>query len=49
MIRLARPHIDESTIDEVGRVLRSGNLVQGLKVKVFEEKLQKAPKKSVNL
>jgi dTDP-4-amino-4,6-dideoxygalactose transaminase len=37
-IRMASPHIDYSTIEEVNKVLQSGQWVQGKKVKEFENK-----------
>jgi len=37
-IRIASPHIDYDTIEEVSKVLQSGQWVQGKKVKEFEEK-----------
>ena len=40
MIKLARPVISETIIDKVASVLRSGNLVQGQYVRLFEEALQ---------
>ena len=40
MIKLAKPVISEEIIDKVVSVLRSGNLVQGQYVRLFEEKLQ---------
>ena len=39
MIQLAKPNITENTIEEVVKVLRSGNLVQGEKVQIFENKI----------
>lgn len=40
MIKLAKPVISETIIDKVATVLRSGNLVQGQYVRLFEEALQ---------
>lgn len=39
MIQLAKPNITENAIQEVVKVLKSGNLVQGEKVKIFEKKI----------
>lgn len=39
MINLSKPSISEEEIEAVAEVLRSGNLVQGEKVKKFEEQL----------
>lgn len=40
MIRLNVPSIDQSDLDAVSEVLRTGMLVQGARVKAFEEALQ---------
>ena len=40
MIRLAVPHIDEEDIEAVAAVLRSGCLVQGERVRAFEERVR---------
>ena len=39
MLQLAKPNITENAIEEVVKVLRSGNLVQGKKVEIFEKKI----------
>ncbi len=39
MIKLSKPYIPENAIEEVVKVLKSGNLVQGKYVKRFEEEL----------
>ena len=42
MIRLAVPHVDETDIESVAETLRSGYLVQGERVRAFEEKVRAA-------
>lgn len=40
MIRLSKPFIEEEEIDAVSEVLKSGNLIQGARVKEFEAAIQ---------
>jgi len=40
MIKLAKPYFPEQVYKKIIRILKSGNLVQGVYVKEFEEKLK---------